>query len=117
MPCVQLYSIRYTALQTCKKILCLNSVAKENKGKKSKGSHTCTPIINHAEVAIMFIFQLCSARYTALQANGSHFMLSQIETCVVSEKNCNKGGQRQHHGACYVDAAGGEKARFEMKQC
>ena len=35
---------------------------------------------------------------------------------IVSEKSWNKGGQREHHDACYVAAAVGQKAHLKTKR-
>jgi len=85
----------------------------ESAGEKLEGSHNASPIINHAlksEVAITLHLKLCSTHYTALQTSkkllcnestllqkkpvGSNFVLSQIDTYVVSKKNWNKVRQR-----------------------
>jgi len=40
---LQLSSTRYTLLQMCKKLLCLNPVARESAGEKPEGSHNAHP--------------------------------------------------------------------------
>jgi len=40
---LQLCSVHYTALQACEKLICLNPIAMENAGKKSKGSRNTCP--------------------------------------------------------------------------
>jgi len=54
------YIAMHTALQMCKKLLCLNPVATENVGKKSKMSHNAHPNNqSHSEVRWPFRF-ICS---------------------------------------------------------
>ena len=60
-----LRSACYTALQMCRKLLCLNPVATESVGKKAV---VCVPIVNHIlknEVAI--VATVCPTHYTVLQ--------------------------------------------------
>ena len=64
---LQLCSICCTALQTCKKLLCWNLVAKESADEKQE--ETCAPTINYTLKALRFY--LCSAHCTALQTNNS----------------------------------------------
>ena len=100
---VLLHSI--TEEEQCKNFSAMNPVTTESVGEGQKKAITCVPIINHtlkSEVAFMLHLQLCSARYTALHTNkkllcnipccfkkasGKLFCASQIDICVVSEKN------------------------------
>ena len=95
---LQLCSTHYYALQTCKRILCLNLVTKKVQVKNHKEVVVCAPIINHAlksEVDITFYLQLCSARYTALEINNRAKNVSVMNPCRF--RKCQWEGISQHH--------------------
>ena len=89
MLCFQLCSTHYIVLQMCKKLLCLNPVAKESAGKKPEGNRNACS--NNQSSSAKW-----GGHYTSFAAmlhcyTGSQMNNSVRNTlCIVSEKNWDK---------------------------